>query len=424
MWFLPPRAGSAGASWKRNAMAFVAGQALAAAGLLAAPVASAQNYVGPGVTKTEILIGNSAPYSGPVSALASTMKAAAAYFRKVNEEGGINGRRIRFISYDDGYNPASAVDQTRKLVESDGVSLVFGSLGTPTNTAIQRYLNQKKVPQLFVMTGAARFHEPRTYPWSMGWAMPLKLEGKAASSYLRSDPAGKTVAILYQNDDFGRDFISGLKEAMGERWSSVVAQASYEVGAPAVDSELIQLKASGATSLVSITTPKYSAQVIRRVVELGWKPTILVPSSSASIGAVMRPAGVENATGVLSWGSAKDPDDAEWKDDPGVRTWRTFMDRYLPDGDRSDAQITTGYLLAQTLVATLRQSADDLSRKNIMEQANALRSVALDMLLPGITINTAQNDYARLSQVQMQRFNGRTWERFGPILDLSSDSAR
>jgi branched-chain amino acid transport system substrate-binding protein len=380
------------------------------------------DFTGPGVSRTEIRIGNTAPYSGPVSSLGITIKAAAAYFDKVNEEGGINGRKINFLSYDDAYNPSKTVEQTRRLVEGDDVLLIFGSLGTPTNAAVQRYLNDKKIPQLFVMTGASRFHDPKNSPWSIGWPLALRDEGRVLAKYLAASKPEEPIGVLYQNDDFGRDVLGGLKDALGPGASKIVAEQSYDVAAPTIDSQLVQLKASGATVLVNIATPKFAAQAIRKVAELGWKPTLAIPQASASVGTVLKPAGLDNSTGVLSWSSYKDPTDPALKDDPATKQWTAFMDRYNPGADKTDISNVVGYLLAQTLVITLRQAGDDLRRENVLQQANSLKAVALDMLLPGIAIDTARNPFTPINQARMQRFNGASWEHFGAI--VAPDASR
>jgi branched-chain amino acid transport system substrate-binding protein len=384
--------------------------------LSAGASARAGDYTGPGVTHDEIVIGNTAPYSGPVSALGATIKAAAAYFQKVNDDGGVNGRKIRFVTYDDAYSPPKAFEQTRRLVENDEVLLVFGSLGTPTNAAVQKYLNDKQIPQLFVMSGAARFHDPATAPWSMGWPLSLRDEGFVPGKYIEGATPGAKIAVLYQNDDFGRDLLSGLTAALGTASGAIVAKATYDVGAPTIDSQILQLKASGADHVMSFTTPKYTAQAIRRVAETGWKAKVFIPQSSASVGGVLKPAGIENSQGVVSWASYKDPTDATWRDDPGMKAWIDFMQRYYPDGDRTDISNVVGYLLAKTMVTTLQQAGDDLSRANVMRQATKLKDVTYDMLLPGVTIDTTRTPFTPLSQAQMLKFTGEGWERFGPVL--------
>jgi branched-chain amino acid transport system substrate-binding protein len=399
---------------KKRRNTAIAAACLLVVGFTQAAIAS--EFTGPGVSPTEIRIGNTAPYSGPVSGLGVTIKAAAAYFKKLNDEGGVNGRKINFLSYDDGYNPSKTVEQTRKLVESDDVLLMFGSLGTPTNAAVQRYLNDKKIPQLFVMTGASRFHDAAVSPWSMGWPLALRDEGRVLAHYLGESLPNAKAAVLYQNDDFGRDVLNGLKDALGPKASNIIAESSYDVGAPTVDSQLVQLKSSGAEVLIAIATPKFAAQAIRKIAEIGWKPTIFIPQASASVGSVLKPAGLENSQGIVSWASYKDPTDPNWKDDAGMKEWLSFMERYYPDGDKTDISNVVGYLLAQTLVATLRQAGDDLRRDNVLKQAASLKAVELGMLLPGIRIDTVRSAYTPISQVQMQRFAGASWERFGSIV--------
>jgi branched-chain amino acid transport system substrate-binding protein len=394
----------------------IAARAVGAFAILASASAWSGEYTGPGVTKDEIVIGNTAPYSGPVSALGTTIKAAAAYFRKVNDEGGVNGRKIRFISYDDGYAPPKTVEQTRRLIESDNVLLVFGSLGTPTSAAVQKYLNEKQAPQLFVMSGASRFHDAKGSPWSMGWPLALRSEGAVLAKHLASSPQKSKLAILYQNDDFGRDLVVGLKDTLGAQAAMIVAEASYDVTAPTIDSQILQLKASGADAIALFTTPKYSAQAIRKIAELQWKASVFIPQSSASAGSVLTPAGLDNSQGVMSWASYKDPTEAGWKNDPGMKAWLAFMEKYYPEGDKADISNVVGYLLAKTMVTTFAQAGDDLSRMNVMKQATQLRNQSYDMLLPGVVIDTARTAYSPLTQVQMERFAGSSWDRFGAIV--------
>ncbi len=393
-----------------------ASRIIVASAVLASTCAWTGEYSGPGVTKDEIVIGNTAPYSGPVSALGTTIKAAGAYFRKVNDEGGVNGRKIKFLSYDDGYAPPKTVEQTRRLVESDNVLLVFGSLGTPTSAAVQKYLNEKQVPQLFVMSGASRFHDAKASPWSMGWPLALRSEGAVLAKHLAAMPQRPRLAVLYQNDDFGRDLLAGLKDTLGGQAGMIVLEASYDVTAPTADSQLLQLKATGADAIALFTTPKYSAQAIRKIAELQWKANVFIPQSSASAGSVLTPAGIDNSQGVMSWASYKDPTEAGWKDDPGMKAWLAFMEKYYPEGDRADISNVVGYLLAKTMVATLAQAGDDLSRANILKQATQLTNQSYDMLLPGVTIDTVKSPYSPLTQVQMERFVGSSWQRFGPIV--------
>lgn len=377
--------------------------------------AAAQKRYDPGASDTEIKIGNIAPYSGPASAYGVVGKTIAAYFNKVNAEGGINGRKIRFISYDDAYSPPKTVEQARKLVESDEVLLIFYSLGTPTNSAIQKYMNARKVPQLFVASGAAKWNDPRSFPWTMGWAPSNQGEGHIYAEYLlRNHPQGK-IAVLYQNDDFGKDYLRGLIDGLGGK-IPIVAQAPYETADPTPDSQIVSLGASGADIFFNVTTPKFAAQAIRKVSEIGWKPLHFLNNVSRSIGAVLRPAGFGNAEGILSAGYTKDATDRTWSDDWAFRQWSAFMDQYYPGGDKTDNLTVVSYAATQTLVQVLQRCGDDLTRANVMQQATHLRELQIGMLLPGITINTSPDDYAPLKQMQMMRFTGERWELFGPVL--------
>jgi branched-chain amino acid transport system substrate-binding protein len=377
--------------------------------------ARAQKQYGPGVDDTEIKVGNIMPYSGPASAFGANGKTIAAYFNKINAEGGINGRKIKFISYDDAYSPPKTVEQARKLVENDEVLLIFSSLGTASNSAIQKYMNAKKVPQLFVFSGASRFNDPKHFPWTMGWQPTYRDEGRIYAKYLREQhPQGK-IAILSQNDDFGKDYVAGLKEALEARMP-IVAEAVYETADPTVDSQIVTLKTSGADILFDAATPKFAAQAIKKAAEIGWKPIHLLVRPSNSIGSVIKPAGQENARGVLSTAFTKDPTDLSWKEDSGVKIWSAFMDQYYPGGDRESHYAVLGYCIAQTFVQVLKQCGDDLTRENLMRQATNLRSVELEMLLPGITINTGPEDYYPIKQMQMLRFDGERWGLFGPVI--------
>lgn len=385
---------------------------------LAATPAAAQKKYDPGATDTEIKIGNIMPYSGPASAYALIGKTQAAYFKKVNEEGGINGRKINFISYDDGYSPPKAVEQARKLVESDEVLLIFQPLGTPPNTAIQRYMNAKKVPQLFVATGATQFGEdPKKSPWTMGWQPNYQSEGRIYAKYiLEKHPQGK-VAVLFQNDDYGKDLLKGLKDGFGDKAKSmIVAEAPYEVSEPTVDSQIVKLKASGADVFVNVATPKFAAQAIRKVHELGWQPVHIVNNVSSSVGSVLKPAGFEAAKGVLSTAYHKDPTDPAWKDDAGMKEWSAFMDKYFPEGDRTSSFTVYGYTVARTLEHVLKQAGDDLTRENVMRQAASLKDVTLPTLLPGVRMNTSATDFFPIEQMQMMRFTGERWELFGDVI--------
>jgi branched-chain amino acid transport system substrate-binding protein len=392
----------------------------ALAGLLALAVtpALAQKKYDPGASDTEIKIGNIMPYSGPASAYALIAKTQAAYFKKVNDEGGINGRKVNFISYDDGYSPPKAVEQARKLVESDEVLLVFQPLGTPSNTAIQRYMNSKKVPQLFVATGATQFgDDPKKSPWTMGWQPNYQSEGRIYAKYvLDNKPDGK-IAVLFQNDDYGKDLMKGLKDGLGDKAKTmIVAEAPYEVSEPTVDSQMVKLKASGADVFVNIGTPKFAAQAIRKAGELGWKPLHIVNNVSNSVGSVLKPAGFENAKDVLSTAYIKDATDPTWKDDAGMKEWNAFMDKYFPEGDRTSSFTVYGYTVARTLEQVLKQAGDDLTRENVMRQAASLKNFTLPTVLPGITMNTSQTDFFPIEQMQMMRFTGERWELFGPVI--------
>jgi branched-chain amino acid transport system substrate-binding protein len=382
---------------------------------IAATPAAAQKKYDPGASDTEIKIGNIMPYSGPASAYAVIGKTEAAYFNKINAEGGINGRKINFISYDDSYSPPKAVEQARKLVESDEVLLIFQSLGTPSNSAIHKYMNAKQVPQLFVATGATKWDDPKNFPWTMGWQPSYQSEGRIYAQYLlQNHPNGK-IGILYQNDDYGKDYLKGFKDGLGGKMQ-VVAEVPYETSDPTVDSQMINLKASGADVFLNITTPKFAAQAIKKAAEIDWKPLHIVNNVSTSIGGILKPAGLDNAKGVLSTGYAKDATDPSWQNDPGYKEWAAFMDKWYPDGNKADNNATYGFGVAQTLVQVLKQCGDDLTRENVMKQAANLRDFESGMLLPGIKINTTPTDFAPLDQLQMMRFNGERWEYFGPVM--------
>jgi branched-chain amino acid transport system substrate-binding protein len=381
---------------------------------LAASPAVAQKKYDPGATDTTIKIGNINPYSGPASAYGTIGKTIGAYFNKINAEGGINGRKIVYISYDDGYAPPRAVEAARKLVESDEVLLIFQSLGTPSNTAIHRYMNQKKVPQLFVATGATKWGDPKNFPWTMGWQPNYQSEGRVLAKYLlENHPKGK-LGILYQNDDYGKDYVKGLKDGLAGK-IPVVAELPYEPADPTVDSQIINLKASGADIFFNVTTPKFAAQAIRKSAEIGWKPVHLLNSVSASVGSVLKPAGLEASQGILTTSYLKDPTDPQWKDDPAMKEWIAFMDKYYPEGDKTSTFTAYGYLVAQTMVQVLKQCGDNLTRENVMRQAANLKNVELGLLLPGIRLNTSPTDFFPIEQMQLARFKGQAFELFGPI---------
>ena len=389
----------------------------AALALLAATSsgALAQKKYDIGASDTEIKIGNITPYSGPASAYGVIGKTEEAYFRKINAEGGINGRKINFITYDDGYSPPKAVEQVRKLVESDEVLVVFNPLGTPSNTAIQKYLNSKKVPQLFVATGATKWNDPKNFPWTMGWQPSYQSEAHIYAKWLMKEKPDAKIAILYQNDDFGKDYLKGLKDGLGAKAAStIIAEESYEISEPTIDDHIVKLKAASAGRVLQIyATPKFAAQAIKKIAEIGWKPLQIITNVSASVGSVMKPAGFENAQGILSAAYAKDGADPQWNDDPGMKKLLAFLDKYYPDADQTRRLIVYGYGVAQTMVKVLQMCGDDLTRANVMKQAASLKDFAPDTLLPGITINTSATDYAPIEQLQMMRFKGEKWDLFG-----------
>jgi len=383
---------------------------------LTSGTALAQKKYDTGATDTEITIGNIMPYSGPASAYGVIGKTEEAYFNKINNEGGINGRKIKFVSYDDGYSPPKAVEQVRKLVESDEVLLVFNPLGTPSNSAIQKYLNSKKIPQLFVATGATKWNDPKDFPWTMGWQPSYQSEAHIYAKYLMKEKPDGKIAVLFQNDDFGKDYLKGLKDALGAKTSMITAEESYETSEPSIDGHIVKLKATGADVFISITTPKFAAQAIKKLAEIDWHPLHIVSNVSASVGGVIKPAGFENAQGILSAAYAKDGADPQWDNDPGMKKFFDFLAKYYPDGNKLDASVVYGYGAAQTMVKVLQMCGDDLTRANVMKQAASLKDFEPDTLLPGIKINTGPADFAPIEQLQMMRFKGEKWDLFGDIL--------
>jgi len=394
-------------------ISFIAAVALAAqAGT--SGVALAENA--PGVTSTEIRIGQTMPYSGPASAYAVIGKADAAYLKMINDQGGINGRKIILLSEDDGYNPAKAVEATRKLVESDHVAFIFNSVGTPSNTAIQKYLNDRKVPQIFVATGADKWGNYRDFPWTIGYQPSYRTEAQIYGKYILKNRPTAKIAILYQNDDFGKDYIAGLRDVLGAKYEQmVVKEASYEVADTSIDTQVIALQAAGADTLITAATPKFAAQTIRKVHSLNWKPMHFLSNVSASISSVLEPVGLEKSIGIISAAYQKDPIDPAFKDDPGMTQWREFMRRYMPDADPTDANYIFGYNVTMILVQVLRQCGNDLSRENIMRQATNVKELELPALLPGIKINTSPTNYHPVRQLQLMRWDGRLWVRFGEV---------
>jgi branched-chain amino acid transport system substrate-binding protein len=378
--------------------------------------ALAQKKYDTGATDTEIKIGNIMPYSGPASAYGAIGKTEDAYFRKVNAEGGINGRKINFITYDDAYSPPKAVEQARKLVENDEVLFVFNSLGTPSNSAIQKYMNAKKTPQLFVATGATKWNDPKEFPWTMGWQPSYQSEARIYAKYLLKEKPDSRIAIFYQNDDFGKDYLKGLKDGLGAKASMIIAEESYEVAEPTIDSHIVKLKSTGADVLIDITTPKFAAQTIKKVAEIGWKPLHILTNVSASIGSVIKPAGFDNAQNIVSAAYAKDPNDAQWNNDPGMKAYDEFLVKYAPDLNRTDGSVMYGYNAAQTMVEVLKQCGDNLTRENVMKQAASIKGLQLGGILPGILIKTSATDFAPIEQLQLMTFKGEAWELFGDII--------
>ena len=379
-------------------------------------VARAKEY-GPGVTDSEIKIGNTCFYTGPASSYGTIGKAMAAYYKMINEQGGVNGRKINFLSYDDAYSPPKTVEQTRRLVEQDGVLLDAGPLGTPTNSAIWQYMNQKKVPHLFVSTGATKGDDPKGHPWTIGWQPNYQSEGRIYATYITKEKPNAKIGVLYQNDDFGKDYLKGLKDGLGEKAKSmVVVEASYETTDPTVESQVVGMKAAGCDVFVNTAIPKFAAQSIRKAAEIEWKPLHILSSIGNSVAATLKPAGLENAAGLVSDFYLKDPTDPRWKDDEGFKWWVGFMDKYYPDGDKSDAGNVYGPSNAATVTQVLKQCGDELTRENVMKQAASLHDFTVPMLLPGIKINTSPTDFAPVKQVQMGKFDGKQWQLFGELI--------
>ncbi|MFY9951835.1 ABC transporter substrate-binding protein [Bradyrhizobium sp.] len=385
---------------------------------LSASSAYAQKKYDTGATDTEIKIGQTNPFSGPASAYATIGKTQAAYIKMINDQGGVNGRKINLIQYDDAYSPPKAVEQVRKMVESDEVLLTFQILGTPSNAAVQKYLNAKKVPQLFAATGASKFTDPKNFPWTMGFNPNYFVEGRIYGQYIMKNYPNAKIGILYQNDDLGKDYLNGIKAGLGNQAATmIVAEASYEVSDPTVDSQILKIKDAGADLFFSASTPKQAAQTIKKIAELGWHPVHILDINSTSVGAVMKPAGLEASNGVISVGYGKDPLDPTWKDDAGMKKYFDFMAKYYPDGDKDSSFNSYGYGTTQLLIYVLKQCGDNLTRENIMKQATSLKNVQLDLSLPGILVNTTPDDYRVNKQLQMMKFNGERWELFGPILE-------
>lgn len=390
--------------------------AAAALTIGAGPVAAKKMY-GPGVTDTEIKIGNINPYSGPASAYGAIGKGIAAYFKMVNDKGGVNGRKIDFISLDDGYSPPKAVEAARELVEKDQVLLIFQSLGTPSNTAIHKYMNAKKTPQLFVATGAGKWNDPKHFHWTMGWQPSYPGEAEIYAAWLLKNKPNAKVGILYQNDDYGKDYLDGFLKGLGAKAKTmVVAKESYEVTDPTVDSQIIKLKDSGADTFFNITTPKFAAQAIRKAYDSGWKPLQFLNNVSSAIGSVLKPAGFEQSTGVITTVYQMDYSDPQFKDDPAMKAWEAWMDKYMPGADKTNGNYIFAYNVAYTMEQVLKQSGDDLTRENVMKQAANLKHVKVPLLLPGITADTSPTDYAPIQCEQLAKFDGKEWHRFGDVI--------
>ena len=395
--------------------------AAAAFSLLATQSALAQKKYDTGATDTEIKIGNVEAYSGPASAYGIIGKTEEAYFKMINDQGGINGRKINWISYDDGYSPPKTVEQVRKLIESDEVLFIFNALGTPTQTAVQKYQNNKKVPQLFVATGASKWNDPKDFPWTMGFQPSYRVEARIFAKYILKEKPNAKVAVFYQNDDFGKDYVAGLKDIFGEKAKDlIVAEESYETTEPSIDSHIVKLKGTGADVFVDISTPKFAAQAIKKMAELQWKPMHLLTDVSISIGAVMKPAGLEASEGILSAGYLKDASDPQWKDDAGMKKFMAFQAKYMPDANIADANLVYGFAAAETMVQVLKQCGDNLTRENVMKQAASLKDFAPDTLIPGIKVNTSATDFAPIEQLKMMQFKNGRWDLFGDIISAET----
>ena len=390
------------------------------AALLAAALASpalAQKKYDQGASDTEIKIGNTNPYSGPASAYGTIGKTIAAYFKMVNESGGINGRKVNFISYDDAYSPPKTFEMTRKLVEQDQVLMMFQTLGTPSNTVIHKYMNTQKVPQSFVATGATKWNDPKNFPWTLGYQPNYQTEANIYAAYILKNHPNAKIAILYQNDDYGKDYLKGFHDGLGAKAKQmIVKEVSYEVADPTIDSQIVQLQASGADVFFNITIPRFAAQAIRKAYDIGWKPVQFLNNVSQSIGSTLQPAGLEKSVGILTTMYGKDPVDPAWANDAGMSKWREFMKKHYPEGSLTMSENVYGYGVAQVLHQVLKQAGNDLTRANIMKQAASLKDFETDVGLPGIKVNTSANDFAPIQQMQMAKFDGKTWVRFGEIL--------
>ena len=390
--------------------------ALTAALALSLPAAAEKKY-SPGASDTEIKIGQTMPYSGPASAYGTVGKAEAAYFAMINDQGGVNGRKINLISLDDGYSPPRAVEQTRKLVEQDEVLLLFSSLGTPSNSAIHKYINAKKVPHLFISSGATKWGDPKNFPWTMGWQPNYQSEARIYGQYLLKNKPDAKIGVLFQNDDYGKDYLKGLKDTLGDKAAKmIVMEASYEVSDPTVDSQIVALKGSGADTLMTFATPKFAAQTIRKIFDIGWKPLHFLNNVSVSVAAVLGPAGLDKSKDIITALYTKDPTDPQWAKDPAMQFFQSWMKKYNPDADPADVLNVWGYNLAANLVYVLKTCGDDLTRENVMKVAANMKDVELPMLIPGIKINTSATDFFPVAQLKLARFDGKRWNLFGEVL--------
>jgi ABC-type branched-subunit amino acid transport system substrate-binding protein len=399
---------------------------VACAAAMSVTAAQAQKKYDPGASDTEIRIGNIMPYSGPASSYGVIGKTEEAFFKMINAQGGINGRKITFITYDDAYSPPKAIEQARKLVESDEVLLIFQSLGTPSNSAIKKYMNAKRVPQLFVASGGTKFGDPKNFPWTMGFQPNYQSEGRIYARYILDHFPNSKIAVFWQNDDAGKDQFKGLKDGLGDKVNMIIADKSYEVSDPSIDSQIVALHDSGADTFFSWAAPKGSAQAIRKVGELGWKPKFFLANTATSVASVMKPAGLEFSKGIISTAYLKDPTDPTWNNDPAVQNWRAFMDKYYPDGDKTNANNLYGYVEAEAMVQVLKQCGDTLTRDNVMKQAASLKNFHSDLMLPGVMVNTSADDYFPIEQMQLMKFNGETWELFGDVItgEVGHDATR
>ena len=404
---------------KTNRRGFLGGVSTAAI-LSATGKAFAQKKYDDGASDAEIKIGHTNPYSGPASAYGVEGQLHQAFFKALNEAGGINGRKVNFISYDDGYSPPKTVEMIRKLVEEDKVLLCFNTLGTPCNTAIHKYMNQKKVPQLFVATGASKWGDPKSFPWTMGFQPDYHTEGSIYAKHILANVKDAKIGVLMQNDDYGKDYFNGFKEGLGKEEGRIVKHVTYETTDPTVDSQIIQLKDSGANVFFNISIPKFAAQAIRKAGELNWKPVQYLNNVSASVAATLKPAGFENSQGIVTAVYLKDPTDKQWDDAPDMKEWRAWMAKNMPNANTADANYVYAYCVANLMVETLKRCGDDLTRANVMKQAASFHNHQLPLLLPGITIGTSTSDYYPIQAVQLARFKGETWELFGEVMHAES----